>query len=55
VLLDITLIYEPEDTVFITFFQYSKSTVPQYVEVKLAAPSLDMVYRNLIRTAIDET
>jgi len=29
VFLDITRICEPEELVFITFFQYSKSTIPQ--------------------------
>jgi len=55
VFLDVTLIYEPEEIVFITFFQYGKSTIPQYAEVKFPAPSLDMICRNLIRTAIEET
>jgi len=54
-LLDVTLIYEPEEIVFITFFQYSKKTIPQYDEVKFPAPSLGMMYRSLKRTAIDET
>jgi len=54
-LLDVTLLYEPEEMVFITFFQYSKSTTPQYDEVKFPAPSLDMMYKILKRTAIDET